>query len=865
ATIVTSTSVRLNWSDTSSTETGFSLRRRSGSGSFAEIAQLPANSTTYLDSGLTPDTAYSYRVFAINGGGLSAPSEEATVTPPSIPSAASGLTATANSTSKITLTWVDASNNESGFRIQRAAAATGPWSTVRTTNAGVTTWEDNTVNENTTYHYQVIAFNAGGDALPSTPANATTLLGPPAAPTNLVATTRSPTQITLTWTDNATNEAGYKVKRRDPNSSVFIDIGTLTPNVTIYEDKASQSNTIANGLTYTYKVVAENPTSTAESNEASATTGVTPPTPTNLQAQIVSSSVITLTWNDAGTTENGFRIRRRIGLDGVESVVGVAPPATTTGGTFTDTNLKSGTVYYYTVTSFDIVGESLPTTALSARTLETFPLPASNVTATAVSATRIDVTWTDNSDNETSFKVQRKTGTGAYADASGELGVNVTSFSDVVGVLPQTTYTYRVITTNTVGSEFSANEATVTTPIAVPTAPTNFTATIVSSFQLNLTWGDAATNETGYRIYRKVGTGEFALYQVLNAGATAFQDVGLDEGETYSYRLAAYNSSGESTPFAEASVTMPVLPGTPINLAVAKKSATSLELTWNQSVQGGDETGFKIFRKVGSGSFSLLTTTNANVFTFIDTGLTQNTTYSYYTIAFNQGGDSDPDSTVSQTTPIVPPAPTNTTVTAVSYKEINVIWTYPSSDPVTGLTPVQFGLTGFILQRSTSPTGPFTTVTSSLVAADRSYTEDNLISKRRYYYRVIAKTAYDQSVPSLLGDDETLDGPPDSPSNLVASVLNATTIRLTWTDNSTNETSFEIQRSTSPGSGWATISTVQRDITTYDDSDPVISQTPVSRYYYQVRAINSGASPPESAFTLPDAQLPNAAPVAPTN
>ncbi|MFN7625106.1 MAG: fibronectin type III domain-containing protein, partial [Acidobacteriota bacterium] len=348
ATIVNSTSVRLNWSDTSSTETGFSLRRRSGSGSFAEIAQLPANTTTYLDSGLTPDTAYSYRVFAINGGGLSAPSEEAAVTPLSIPAAASGLVATANSTSKITLTWVDASNNEMGFRVQRAAAATGPWTTVRTTNANVTTWEDNAVNENTTYHYQVIAFNAGGEAAPSSSASATTQLGPPAAPTSLVATTRSPTQITLTWTDNATNEASYKVQRRDPNSSVFADIATLPPNSALYEDRASQTNAISNGVTYTYKVVAVNLSRQTESNEATATTGVTPPTPINLQSQVLSSSSVTLIWTDNGTTENGFRIRRRIGLDGAETVVGIAPPVTTTGGTFTDTNLRSGTAYYYT-------------------------------------------------------------------------------------------------------------------------------------------------------------------------------------------------------------------------------------------------------------------------------------------------------------------------------------------------------------------------------------------------------------------------------------------------------------------------------------------------------------------------------------
>ena len=864
ATIINSTSVRLNWSDGSTTETGFSLRRNTGSGSFSEIAQLPPNTTTYLDTGLVSDTSYGYRVFATNGGGLSASSEEATVTPPSIPAAASSLVATATSTSKITLTWTDNSTNESGFRIQRAAAATGPWTTVRTNVSNVNTWEDNDLTENTTYHYQVITFNAGGDASPSNSANATTQLGPPAAPSGLVATTRSPTQVTLTWIDNATNETSYKVQRRDPSSSVFADIATLSANVTLYDDKASQTNVITNGLTYTYRVIAINATSTAPSNDATTTTGVTPPTPTNLQTQVVSSSVVTLNWNDAGTTESGFRIRRRIGIDGVETVVGLAAMVLTTGGTYTDTNLKSGTNYYYTVTSFDLVGESLPTSAVLARTIETFPLPASNVTATAASASRVDVSWTDNADNETSFKVQRKTGGGAYADASAELGPNVTTFSDTNGVLPLTTYNYRVITTNTIGSEFSTNEATVTTPIAAPTAPTSFTATIVSSFQLNLNWGDAATNETGYRLYRQVGTGEFTLYQTLGAGTTSFQDFGLDEGVIYSYRLAAYNSSGESTPYAVATVTMPILPGPPTNLVVAKKNANSLELAWVQAAQGGDETGFRILRKSGSGSFALLTTTAANVFTYIDTGLAQNTNYVYRVIAFNQGGDSDGYAEGNQTTPIIPPPPTITTVTPISYKQITVNWTYPATDPVTGLTQVQFGLDGFILQRSTSLSGPFTTVSSTIQAADRSFTEDNLISKRVYYYRVLAKTAYDQSLVSNILSAETLDGPPDSPTNLVAAVLSPTTIQLTWSDNSNNETGFVIQRNTTGTDPWTDLVTQPANTLTYSDND--ISLVPGTRYYYRVKATNSSATPPDSLnyTNVANASLPTQVPGAPT-
>ncbi|MFN6203781.1 MAG: fibronectin type III domain-containing protein, partial [Acidobacteriota bacterium] len=216
-------------------------------------------------------------------------------------------------------------------------------------------------------------------------------------------------------------------------------------------------------------------------------------------------------------------------------------------------------------------------------------------------------------------------------------------------------------------------------------------------------------------------TGEFVLYQTLGAGATAFQDVGLDEGETYSYRLAAFNSSGESTPFAEASVTMPVLPGIPSLSPVTRLTSTSLKLDWTEG--GGVETGVKVFRRVGSsGNFTLLTTLPANTLTFTDTGLTQNTSYSYYLVAFNQGGDSEPSQVGSATTPIVPPAPTLTSVNVTSYNSITVNWSY--------LSPGQADHSGFILQRSTNLNGPYTNVYTASSPTETSRVDTGLVSRR---------------------------------------------------------------------------------------------------------------------------------------
>jgi hypothetical protein len=81
---------------------------------------------------------------------------------------------------------------------------------------------------------------------------------------------------------------------------------------------------------------------------------------------------------------------------------------------------------------------------------ENAPLPPSDLKATAVSDKQIDLSWLDESTNETGFKIQRKTNTGIFAEV-GATGKDITSFSDQ-GLTPNTSYTYRVLSYNSAGS-----------------------------------------------------------------------------------------------------------------------------------------------------------------------------------------------------------------------------------------------------------------------------------------------------------------------------------------------------------------------------------------------------------------------------
>lgn len=89
----------------------------------------------------------------------------------------------------------------------------------------------------------------------------------------------------------------------------------------------------------------------------------------------------------------------------------------------------------------------------------------------------------------------------------------------------------------------------------VPKSPSNLTATAVSAAQINLTWKDNSTIETGYRVEQKVGTAGYTTIATLGANATGYSNSGLKPATPYFYRVVATNLRGNSTYSNEASAT----------------------------------------------------------------------------------------------------------------------------------------------------------------------------------------------------------------------------------------------------------------------------------------------------------------------
>jgi hypothetical protein len=96
-------------------------------------------------------------------------------------------------------------------------------------------------------------------------------------------------------------------------------------------------------------------------------------------------------------------------------------------------------------------------------TTGTTPAAPSNLQATAVSSTEIDLSWRDNSSNETGFSIEAVRN-GGFQEI-GTVGANSTG-AQIVNLQPQTSYTFRVRARNASGTSAASNQVTVTTPAA---------------------------------------------------------------------------------------------------------------------------------------------------------------------------------------------------------------------------------------------------------------------------------------------------------------------------------------------------------------------------------------------------------------
>ncbi|HEY5774681.1 MAG TPA: fibronectin type III domain-containing protein, partial [Xanthomonadales bacterium] len=505
-------------------------------------------------------------------------------------SAPSALNATAASSTSINLVWTDNSSTETGFSIEHSLNGS-TWSVEGTVGTDVTVYVDTGLTPGSTHYYRLRAFDGSNNSGWSNIASATTDQVAPDAPSGLLAVAQSDSRIDLSWADNANNEDSYRVERGTDGVS-FATLTSLPANSTAY------SNTgLSASQTYFYRVVAVNTAGMAASGIASATTDAPPPLVDYVAyADVFGSGTMQGTYANTHTddgidqqfteqTSGGRKDQRttymdhfwRFNINGGDEVTlftNAWRSATSDNDNFifawsddnityhdlftvssqsgsntqsaTIPNSVSGQVWIRVIDTDRTPGnssslDSLFVDHLYIRVINNGPPAAPNapdgLLAITAGKTSIDLSWTDNSNNENGFRIERSLD-GSNWSPLVAVGINAEAHSDT-GLTPDTTYFYRVLAYNGVGDSGWSASASATTD---PDLPVTFSLSAVGGTSkgkhvIDLSWSGASA--TNVDIYRDGGI----VATTANDGVYSDATGSKTRGAVYTHKVCEQGSS----------------------------------------------------------------------------------------------------------------------------------------------------------------------------------------------------------------------------------------------------------------------------------------------------------------------------------
>ena len=270
-----------------------------------------------------------------------------------------------------------------------------------------------------------------------------------------------------------------------------------------------------------------------------------------------------------------------------------------------------------------------------------------NLLATGVSQSRIDLSWTDSSDNEQGFQIQRSTGNPfEQPPIVATLPANTTTWSDE-GLPADSGFGYRVRAFNAAGPSLWSNRASATTLAFPPPAPRNLTATAITFQRIDLAWQPVAEADS-YEVQQSTDGVTFTT--ISRPIVEQMMIFGLQPSTTHFFRVRAVNSGAESpwSNVASATTLSEDQPAAPTELRAVALSKSRILLEWRD--KSVNETRFEIQRAAG-GAFVAVGKTSADAQRFLDSGLRRSTTYTYRVRACNGNVCSPFSSSASATTP----------------------------------------------------------------------------------------------------------------------------------------------------------------------------------------------------------------------
>ncbi|HLY07811.1 MAG TPA: hypothetical protein VKW04_00775, partial [Planctomycetota bacterium] len=474
---------------------------------------------------------------------------------------------------------------------------------------------------------------------------------------------------------------------------------------------------------------------------------------------------------------------------------------------YSDTDLKNGTTYIYSVVAVDAsLVEGAPSIEVEATPVAPPSSPGSLDASPGNSC--VSLSWGAAPGASVYRLLRATTPAGPFSTIASTPDLAFTDTSVSNG----TTYYYSVAAQNSAGESPVSAQAQAM-PVAPPPPPVGLCAT-PGNGRVTLEW-TMVHGATAYTVRRAdVPSGPYDI--VGGPAAPPCIDTTVMNGRTYYYTVSALNAGGESAPCATVTAAPLTPPSVPVGLVAAAGNG-EIQLGWSP-VPGA--LSYAVRRAPSAaGPWTKIANPAAPFYT--DTGLENGVAMVYSVASQNAGGESAPSAPIVAKAVAPPPLPTGFAASAGNSR-ITLTW-HPAA-----------GATSYVLRRSPAPGGPYETIAAP---QSTSHTDLLLANDTTYYYTLLAKNEGGVSAPC---EEVTATpvGQPGAPPEIEATPGNGK-VSLRWRPVA-NAERYRVMRSTTQSGPYTAIANPEE--TEYLDAGITNGMT----YYYVVRAMNDGGKGPYS-------------------